>query len=116
MGKAIDELSERTPGWPSRTWPRSTAGSMFEDIFDATTRFRDDGNALFRMRDYDGAAQHYAKAIDELSERTPGWPSRTVRTAVAPSGSEGSIVPGSNEAARSSPVLGSAGFKRLSSG
>lgn len=47
-----------------------------EDIIGATVRVREDGNALFRKRDYDAAAQHFAMAINELSERpvgSAGW-------------------------------------------
>lgn len=106
--------------------PPSTAGAggLQEDLFDATSRFRDDGNALFRNRDYDGAAQHYAMAIDELSERTPGWPSRVFPRAGGSSGraasavglSEGADFGRSGEANRpsSSPrEVSSSSFRRL---
>lgn len=119
----------RTFSNSGRTPPCTSSSSMTEDILNVTTRFRDDGNTLCRMRDYDAAAQHYAKAIEELSERTSdsAWPHRAwPRSAIAHSlagnsqsrpGSAGRAVLaiGQEEVVNASPHRSSGGFKRLSS-
>lgn len=119
-------LRQRASSSAGRLTSAVSSSSTTEDLLNVTTRFRDDGITLCRMRDYGAAAQHYTKAIEELSERASdsAWPPRAWSRPATAHSFPGSAQKQSGSAPRvgmedSNEVVSAAsppptGFKRLS--